>query len=52
MSGYPNLQTPWEETDEEVARRKQLAQTEQSNWSGTVIGLLVAFAALAAILST
>ena len=40
------LQTPWEETDEEVQRRLRQAQATQTNWIGTIVGLVLASTAL------
>ena len=44
-------QTPWEETDEEVARRRK-SQTAEPGWTGTIIGLLLAAVAIVALLLT
>lgn len=44
-------QTSWEETDEEVERRRK-SQTVEPGWSGTIIGLALAAAAIGALFLT
>ena len=52
MATTDRMQTPWEETDAEYERRRQLARAEDRSWGGTVAGLLLAGSALVALLVT
>ena len=49
MSGHTEMQTGWEETNEEVEQRHRLAQSEDSGWLGTIVGLALALVTLVAL---
>ena len=49
MSGHTKRQATWEETNEEVARRRKLAQSGETGWIGTVVGLSIALVILAVL---
>ena len=49
MSGQTETQTAWEETSEEVERRRQLAKSDDTGWVGTIVGVSVALITLFAL---
>ncbi len=50
MRGRSQVQTSLAETPEEFARRRSRAAKDEAGWAGTIVGILLALAALTLVL--